>query len=353
MTDGPYAALLPVLYDAVMMSPSAVKAAGEAVAKKPVGTGPYRFVEWVPGERLVMEANPDYWGDKPKLQRITWKPVPEASTRVVALRTGDADLIGGVPPQLEAQINEPDAKLAKVQGIMMTVIFNAAKKPFDDSRVRQALNYAVNVDEIIQFVMGGAGYRLASATKPGMLGYDPDLKPYPYDPEKAKQLLAEAGYPNGFEATFDGPSGRYINDKAVSEAIVGQLNKIGLRITPNVVEWNNFVQKVIKQESQFFLIAQIDPTTEIAFPRTYLPGGALYQNYQNKDVADLIQRGNRTLDRAERDKIFRQANQVLYNDPPWLFLYAQQDVYGLRSRLQGFEPRTDSYIIPGPLSVSA
>jgi peptide/nickel transport system substrate-binding protein len=235
----------------------------------------------------------------------------------------------------------------------MTVIFNAAKKPFDDSRVRQALNYAVNVDEIIQFVMSGAGYRLASATKPGMLGFDPDLKPYPYDPDKAKQLLAEAGYPNGFEATLDGPASRYINDKAVSEAIVGQLNKIGLRITPNVVEWNNFVQKVIKQESQFFLIAQPDPTTEIAFPRTYFPGGALYQNYQNKDVADLIQRGNRTLDRAERDKIFREANQVLYNDPPWLFLYAQQDVYGLRSRLQGFQPRTDSYIIPGPLSVGA
>src|ERR671933_847584 len=106
-----------------MMSPSAVQAAGDQLAKKPVGTGQYRFVEWVPGERLVMEANPDYWGTKAKIQRLTWKPVAEASTRIVALRTGQADLIANIPPQLTGQVQgQADLKLQRVPGTIITVM---------------------------------------------------------------------------------------------------------------------------------------------------------------------------------------------------------------------------------------
>jgi peptide/nickel transport system substrate-binding protein len=344
-TDGPFAATLTALQNAFMMSPTAVQAAGDQVAKKPVGTGQYTFVEWVPGERLVMEANPDYWGTKAKIQRLTWKPVAEASTRIVALRTGQADLIANIPPQLMDQISGPDMKLERVPGILIAIMFNFAMKPFDDLKVRQALNYAVNVDEIIQFVLGGAATRLASATKPGMLGHDPELKPYPYDPAKAKQLLAEAGFPNGFEATLDAPNGRYLNDKAVAEAIVGQLNKVGLNITLNMPDYPALVQKIVGHTSQFYLIGSVEPATEIAFPRAFKNGGAFYQAYPNQEVADTIDRANRTLDRAQREQLFRQVNQQIQQDAPWLFLYAQQDTYGLRSRLQGFEVRPDPYIV--------
>jgi hypothetical protein len=116
---------------------------------------------------------------KAKIQRLTWKPVAEASTRIVALRTGQADLIANIPPQLMDQVSGPDMKLERVPGILIAIMFNFAMKPFDDLKVRQALNHAVNVDEIIQFVLGGAATRLASATKPGMLGHDPELKAYP------------------------------------------------------------------------------------------------------------------------------------------------------------------------------
>ncbi len=344
-TDGPFAATLTAVQNAFMMSPTAVQAAGDQVAKKPVGTGQYRFVEWVPGERLVMEANPDFWGTKAKIQRLTWKPVTEASTRIVALRTGEADLIANIPPQLMDQVSGPDMKLEKVPGILITIMFNMAMKPFDNPKVRQALNHAVNVDEIIQFVLGGAGTRLASATKPGMLGHDPDMKPYPYDPAKAKQLLTEAGFPNGFEATLDAPNGRYLNDKAVAEAIVGQLNKVGLNITLNLPEYPALVQKIVGHTSQFYMIGSVEPATEIAFPRSFKTGGAFYQAYENQQVANMIDRANRTLDRAEREKLFKQVNQQVQQDAPWLFLYAQQDTYGLRSRLQGFEARPDPYII--------
>jgi peptide/nickel transport system substrate-binding protein len=344
-TDGPFAATLTALQNAFMMSPTAVQAAGDQVAKKPVGTGQYRFVEWVPGERLVMEANPDYWGTQAKIQRLTWKPVAEASTRIVALRTGQADLIANIPPQLMDQVSGPDMKLERVPGILIAIMFNFAMKPFDDPKVRQALNHAVNVDEIIQFVLGGAATRLASATKPGMLGHDPELKPYPYDPAKAKQLLAEAGFPSGFEATLDAPNGRYLNDKAVAEAIVGQLNKVGLNITLNMPEYPALVQKIVGHTSQFYLIGSVEPATEIAFPRAFKSGGAFYQAYPNQDVADTIDRANRTLDRAEREQLFRQVNRQIQQDAPWLFLYAQQDTYGLRSRLQGFEARPDPYIV--------
>jgi peptide/nickel transport system substrate-binding protein len=292
-----------------------------------------------------MEANPDYWGTKAKIQRLTWKPVAEASTRIVALRTGQADLIANIPPQLMDQVAGPDMKLERVPGILIAIMFNFAMKPFDDLKVRQALNYAVNVDEIIQFVLGGAATRLASATKPGMLGHDPDLKPYPYDPDKARQLLAEAGFPNGFEATLDAPNGRYLNDKAVAEAIVGQLNKVGLNITLNMPEYPALVQKIVGHTSQFYLIGSVEPATEIAFPRAFKSGGAFYQAYPNQEVADTIDRANRTLDRAQREQLFRQVNRQIQQDAPWLFLYAQQDTYGLRSRLQGFEVRPDPYIV--------
>ncbi len=344
-TDGPFAGTLTALQNAFIMSPTAVQAAGDQVAKKPIGTGQYKFVEWVPGERLVMDANPDYWGTKAKIQKLTWKPVAEASTRIVALRTGQADLIANIPPQMMDQITGPDMKLERVPGILIAIMFNFAMKPFDDPKVRQALNYAVNVDEIIQFVLGGAATRLASATKPGMLGHDPDLKPYPYDPAKAKQLLTEAGFPNGFEATLDAPTGRYLNDKAVAEAIVGQLNKVGLNITLSLPEYPALVQKIVGHTSQFYLIGSVEPATEIAFPRAFKTGGAFYQGYPNTEVADQIDKANRTLDRAEREKLFMQVNRQVQQDAPWLFLYAQQDTYGLRTRLQGFEARPDPYII--------
>jgi len=344
-TDGPFAGTLSAVQNAFMMSPTAVQAAGADVAKRPVGTGQYKFVEWIPGERLVIEANPDYWGTKAKIQRLVWKPVTEASTRIVALRTGQADLIANIPPQLMDQVSGPDMKLERVPGILIGIHFNFEMKPFDNLKVRQALNHAVNVDEIIQFVLGGAGTRLASATKPGMLGHDPDLKPYAYDPERAKQLLSEAGFPSGFEATLDAPTGRYLNDKAVAEAIVGQLNKVGLNITLNLPEYPALVQKIVGHTSQFYLIGSVEPATEIAFPRAFKTGGAFHQGYNNPEVVDLIDRGNRSLDRQARTEIFKQVNQKVQQDAPWIFLYAQQDTYGLRTRLQGFEARPDPYII--------
>jgi peptide/nickel transport system substrate-binding protein len=323
-----------------------VSAAGADVAKKPVGTGQYKFVEWVPGERLVVEANPDYWGTRAKIQKLTWKPIPEASTRIVALRTGQGDLIANVPPQLTNQIEgQADLKLQRVPGSVITIMFNFDMPPFDNIKVRQALNYAVNVDEIIQFVLAGSGTRLASATRPGMLGHDPDLKPYPYDPAKAKQLLTEAGFPNGFEATLDAPNGRYLNDKAVAEALVGQLNKVGLNITLNMPDYNTLVQKIVGHTSQFYLIGNVEPATEISFPRSFQKGGAFYQGYNNPEVNDLIDKANRTLARDARGQLFLQANRLVQQDAPWIFLYAQQDIYGMRNRLQGFEVRPDAYII--------
>ena len=345
LTNGPYPAFPNAQFSIVMMSPSAVKAAGAQVAKKPVGTGQYRFVEWVPGERLVMEANPDYWGPKARIQRVVWKPIAEASTRIVALRTGQADLIANVPPQLTSQLGEPDLRLERVLGIIVTVMFNIAVKPFDQVKVRRALNHAVNVDEIIQFVLGGAATRVAAATRPGMLGHDPELRPYPYDPALARKLLAEAGYPSGFEAVLDAPNGRYLNDKAVAEAVAGQLAKIGVTVKVNTPDYPTLVRKIVRKESQFYLIGTVEPATEIAFPRAFKAGGAFYQGYQNAEAQELIDRANRTLDRAERDRMFRQVNRQVQQDAPWLFLYAQHDTFGLRARLQGFQPRPDPYVI--------
>ncbi|HEV7663992.1 MAG TPA: ABC transporter substrate-binding protein, partial [Chloroflexota bacterium] len=221
-------------------------AGADALAAKPVGTGPYRFVEWVKDDHVTLEANPTYWGGPPKLQRVIFKPIPRDATRVAAIQTGEVDVAAGIPPESIAQLTGASGlRVDSVQGQrVMYASMDGRVKPFDDKRVRQAVNYAVDVDSIIKNVLDGNAQRIAGPIAKDMFGYDGSVKPYAYDPDKARALLTEAGLGAGFSITMNTPSGRYLKDKETAQAIAGYLDKVGIKVDLQVLEWANFATKL-------------------------------------------------------------------------------------------------------------
>lgn len=349
-TDGPYAGLLDVLATYFFVMSPSVK--GQDANKVVIGSGVYQFVEWKPGERLVIKANPGYWGQKAKLEQVTLRPISEAAARLVELQAGSADLISPVPPLQYSQVEGTGATLARAAGANITIMFNAAQAPFDNVKVRQAFNYAVDKQAIINGVLQGAGYAAASPLRSGMLGYDQALQPYPYDPAKARSLLAEAGASN-LSVQLGTSDGRYPNDKLVAQAVAAQLGQVGVQAQVGTKEYSAYVQDIIGHKMQFFLIGQVAPSSEINLPQAFLPSGALYQNYKNDDAHALIQKASQTIDRSQREALYKQIAQTLHDDAPWLYLYAQQDAYGAAKSVTGFVARPDGNIWINDLGVQS
>ncbi len=356
-TDGPFALLAEVLSLYCEMLPRAITSGQVDPTRQAIGTGPYRFTEWIPNQRMVMDFAPrPHFSGQPRLRRVVWRPVPEAATRLVELKTGAAHLITPVDPiqipELEATKNVEIVRFRQLAS--QIVVLNMLKvRAFQDVRVRQALNYATDVDTLIRTVMRGAAYRLASAFGPGIPGYDETLRPYPYDPERARQLLVEAGYGGGFDVTLVTPEGRYLNDRLASEAIAGMWTRVGVRTRVQVMDWSPFVQGVLGKTHDAFFFQQVgvllDATTSINFDSDRK--GAAWQGYHNEEANRLIQEAPRTMDPTRRNEMYRRLNQILHRDCPWVYLWNQQGVYALQKRVKGWEPHVDGIIRLGNISL--
>ncbi len=230
---------------AAIVSPTAVKKFGLDYGTNPVGTGPFRFASWERGQRVVLEKNPAYWKFPVKVDRVVYRPIVEDQARLTELLTGGLDLIVGVPPDFVAQL-EGNAKLALLKQVGAHVWYlglNNEKKPFTDKRVRQALNYAVDKDAIVRDVLKGTGAPSKGPVLPGTWGDEARLKAFPYDPERAKKLLAEAGYPGGFSTTLWVPeSGSGMQSPvAMSTVIQSNLKAVGVNVALQTMEWGAFL----------------------------------------------------------------------------------------------------------------
>jgi peptide/nickel transport system substrate-binding protein len=239
VTHKPYPLISELLAfgNAQMLPPKYAKQVGDAgLAKNPVGTGPYKFVEWKKGQHLILEANPDYWGGAPAVKTIVFRTIPETATQIAELLTGGVDILRALPPDqipvVEGGGNArvSTAKTLRVVFLRPDVIGRASKTPLADLRVRRALNHGVDVDEIIKNILAGRAYRTPSWVSDMAFGHDPAVTAYPYDPARAKQLLAEAGYPNGFEVTLNTYAGSIVSVEQVADAIQGQLARVGIRV---------------------------------------------------------------------------------------------------------------------------
>lgn len=351
-TKYPYPAMPLVLTSIYVTPPKYWNEVGrEAYGHKPVGTGPYVLTEWVKDDRVVMDKNPKYWGKVPEgIDRIVWKPIPDDTARAVGLETGEYDLgvslsVNSVP-RLEAI---PDLTLYSVPSYRVyTIILSMLdkhKSPLHDKRVRQALNYAVDKESIVKnLFFGKARILQGQVLREEQLGFAPDVKAFPYDPAKAKALLAEAGYPNGFEVVFKYPSGRYAQDREVSEAVAGMLAKVGVRTKQTVLEPGEFLRQLREQDLGPMAYVGLAPQDDPHFQLSQYRSDWRYTYIKNAELDALIDAGAKELDVEKRAEIYRKTAKLLHEEAPALFLFLGVDFYASTKRLKGLAPTGDQRI---------
>jgi peptide/nickel transport system substrate-binding protein len=333
---------------ASIVSPTAVKKLGADYAVQPVGTGPFRFVSWDRGQRVVLEKNPKYWKFPVKVDRVIYRPIVEDQARLTELLTGSLDLIVGTPPDFVGQLeSNPKVTLLKQVGAHVWYLgINSQKGPLGDKRVRQALNYAVNKDAIVRDVLKGTGSLSRGPVLPNTWAADSGLKPYPYDPERAKKLLAEAGYPNGFSTTLWVPeSGSGMQSPvAMSTVIQSNLKAVGVNVAMQTFEWGAYLAKLRSKEQELFALSWMagneDPDM-VMYPllhsSQWTPDGPNRALYKNEKFDELLHQARLTTDQAKRADLYRQAQRILVDDPPWIFIDHEIQTAAHSKRVQGFK----------------
>jgi peptide/nickel transport system substrate-binding protein len=348
-TKTPFALLLDVMLDVWMVPPQGSKQPD--FATKGWGTGPYRVKEWVRNERVVLEANPDYWGPKARIGEVVFRPVGEASTRVVELRSGNADLITIVPSTAVPDLDSANlGKLQRRSIQTMRIVFKADAPPFNDVKVRQAANYAVDKEGILRGILRGAGYVMNGAVAADMFGHNEALKPYEYDPEKAKALLKESGATN-LEVGFQMPSGRFLGDKAIGEAVVDQLNKVGFKATGNFMDFGTWIQQFNKGGNGYMVLGQDAYPHRLFTSLSSKLKPVTWYGYSNSQVDGLIDQAVQTFDEGKRRDIYRQLHQITRDEAAWLYLFNTQDIYGFKPTVKGFNPSADGYFYVKDISL--
>lgn len=316
------------------------------VAENPVGSGPYTFVEWVRDDHITLEANPDYWGGPPAIQTIVVRPVPELSARVVALQNGEANIIVNVSPDVVDQVEDSDVtRISSVTGGRNIFVgIRCDTPPFDDVRVRQALNYAVDWDSIKTALLGGYGERTATIVNPP--NADPTVTAYPYDPDMARQLLQEAGVEEGFEVTMDAPSGRYIKDAELAQAIAQNFDAVGFKINLRVLEWSIYAGELLPSgnpDPLFFLGLGSPFSGEQELFYVHPDFSLNYTFWQDEEYVAAFAELNETIDPERRTELMNQLQALVHEGCPWVFLWHQVDFYGASRDLQ-WDARADERI---------
>jgi peptide/nickel transport system substrate-binding protein len=321
-----------------------------ALSKAPIGTGPFKFVRWAKDEEIVLEANEQYWRGAPKVKTVVFKPIPDDAVRVAALQNGEIDVAVNIPPHLAAIIDKhPKVFLSTapsirtIQLMYYTHQMDAQHKPTGpyagptaDKRVRQAIAYAIDVDEIIKGVLDGKGVRVATMLTTMHFGFDPKLQPIKQDVARAKKLLADAGYPGGVEITLHGPQGRYVRDKEVAEAITGQLNKAGIKTTVKTYEFVNYLNNMVyvHKAGPVWLIGWGTPTIDaetIYGPLFKSPG--IFVNWHNEEFNRMFEEAQTIMDEKKRLEQYHRMNRLWVEEMPAVPLYQQIDLYGVAKRV--------------------
>lgn len=354
MLKEPFAPFLSnmAMHAASIVSPTALKKYGKDFTKHPVGTGPFKLASWTPGVEVVLEKNPDYFKGAPKLDKVIFKPITEDQTRLSNLEAGELDLIVNIPPDdLERLKADENLQIIEQPGMhVWWTAFNTQKKPFDDVRVRQAINLAINKDVIVNQLLKGTGEIANTPIPPMVWGHDPEVKNYEYDPEKAKKLLAEAGYPNGFEATYGVPeSGSGMQQPAtMAAAIQADLAKVGIKLKIQTFEWGTYLDKVFappaKNDLDMHQMSWVgdngDPDNflYILFSSEQWPtAGFNDAYYKNPKVDQLLKQARIIEDKQKRTEMYSEAQKLIMADAPWVVLDHEKQIVVAKKNLKNFK----------------
>jgi len=340
--------------------------------KAAIGTGVLKFVEWVPGDRLVYARNDDYWGEKPEWDKIIIKPIKSNPARVAALLAGDVDFIDNVPTIDIARLKK-DPKVNVMSSISNRVIYlhldqfreyspyvtanggGKIKNPLLDQRVRKAISLAINRDAIVDRVMEGVAIKAGQLLPDGFFGVSPNLKPLEYDPKGAKSLLKAAGYPDGFEMTIHGPNDRYINDAKIAEAIAQMLSRVGIKTSVETMPKSVYFKRASRggpnntPEFSMVLVGWGAGTGEASSPlksllHTYDKaqgyGAANRGRYSNPEMDKLLEEALATVDDGKRQALLAKATEVAITDVGLIPLHYQVSTWAAKKGIN-FKARTD------------
>ncbi|HUG13389.1 MAG TPA: ABC transporter substrate-binding protein [Thermomicrobiales bacterium] len=351
VTSSPDPALLARMtgFHTTIVAPEWAAQGPETVASEANGTGPYKLVSWSPNEDLVLESNEDYWGGAPSIKKVRLKTIVEQATRVAALRSGEVHVAKDMPPEEIQGINDSGrARVVRAVSNRVPFYFMTVEiEPFDDPRVRQAINYAANVAGVIDAIVLGNANRVSTVLGPWIFGFDPDLEPYPHDPDRARELLAEAGYPDGIDIQIWHIQGRYPKDKEVAEAMAQEMAAAGIRCTPELREAATLTELQIAKETPGLIFASWGNWFFDA-DNTFVPlfgcqQAAAFNDWRrpygcNQELEDLLQAARIELDVATRLDLYKQAQRVFYDDAGALFMYQLVDIFGVDNWVS-WEPR--------------
>ena len=372
VTATPDAVLLDNMAQMRLVSKSyAEKAGDDELNLKPIGTGPYRLVEWVKEDHIDLEANPNYWGPQPAIAKVRFRPITNAATRTAALLTGEVDLIEDVPVRDVDRVEKTKGvDVVARPGMRLIYLHIDANReptpaiagpvnPMKDLRVRQAMSMGIDRDLIVRVTLNGNGYPTGQLVLEGKRGYLSDLGVPKYDPEKAKELLKEAGYEKGFKVVLDAPNGRYVNDAQVAQAVASQLAKIGVEVEPNLHPKTTFFDYVRPGDKSSLVMTGWSEPVDVGtlantlfYTRNKTPGKGTSNrgHYSNAEFDRLIDEADATADVKERAELLDKAARVIIEDVGVIPLYFNKDIYGKKSNVK-FTPRVDKQILAQEIDV--
>jgi len=321
-------------------------------AQNPIGSGPYIFESWVKDEAITLLRNENYWNGLAEVEKVIFKPVPETSSRIMALQAGQAEIITNVPPhqieELESSSNLEIAKVDSTRFIMLA--FTMSNENVKDIKIREAINLAIDKESIINNILSNNATLSTQPVCNFDLGYNPNIKSIEYNQEKAKQLIKESGKED-IELLFYSPTGRYLMDKEVAEAIKASLEEVGIAVKLQFVDWGSYVSSIISGEinADMWLIGWGSSTFDAGTTlKQWLHTSQTMSQYKvseekNKLIDDAIELGLSTVDSAEREKIYHEIISDITEDIPFVNLYQQQNIYAKTNEIE-WNPRSDEII---------
>ncbi|MGE5703032.1 MAG: ABC transporter substrate-binding protein [Clostridia bacterium] len=337
------------MYCFAISSPTAVQKFGDKYIENPVGTGPFKFVEWKRNDSITLEKNPDYWNKGlPKLDKLVFKVIPDNSARLTALNSGEIDMMDGLNPDDAQSVKDnKDLQIFLRPGMNVGFLgFNMEKKPFDNPKVREAIAYAINKPALIEAFFAGLGEPAVNPMPSSVWGYNDQIKDREFNLEKAKQLLAEAGFPNGFKSKFWAmPVPRpYMPDgQKIAEAIQQDLKKIGIETEIVSMEWATYLEKTKNGEQEMYLLGWIGDNGD---PDNFLYvlldknniGSGNRSRYANEEVHKLLIAAQSEPSQEKRSEMYKKAQELIFNDIPIVPLaHATPPIAG-KANITGYVP---------------
>jgi len=346
-TDEPFAPILNHLAHpvAVILNQQAVEEAGDDYGTlEVVGTGPFQFVEWSTGDYILLERFDDYFGENAGAETLRIRPIVEDTVRSIELETGGVDIAYSIAPPDESRLREMETIILSPYESLSSLYvgINAEKEPLDDVRVRQAINYAVNSDDILEFIYGGQGVRSTGPLSPNIFAHNPDLYQYDFDPEKAIELLEEAGYEDGFSLrllTTDDPL-----FQQSSEIVQNNLSQIGIDVSVETRSLGDFLDATAEGEHDLFVLTWGTITGDADYGLYPLfhssqfgaPGNRTF--YANDRVDELLEEGRTVADQDRRQEVYYEAQEIIVEEAPWVFILNPSRLIGIGPDAEGFIP---------------